>query len=104
MRNKWRHGGAQDEQFALITSMSLVPLAGVLLIVAVLAMSTYGLKTHAIEVDLPPPGEPIGVEPLSPPINLLSISGDGQYTWNSAPVSEAPVSYTHLTLPTIYSV
>ncbi|WP_162925117.1 ExbD/TolR family protein [Aurantiacibacter odishensis] len=89
MRNKWRRGGAQDEEFALITSMSLVPLAGVLLIVAVLAMSTYGLKTHAIEVDLPTPGEPIGIAPLSPPVNLLSIARDGQYTWNNTPVTEA---------------
>lgn len=74
---------------ALITSMSLVPLAGVLLIVAVLAMSAYGLKTHAIEVDLPPPGGPFGTEPLSPPMDLLSIAKDGQFTWNSTPVSEA---------------
>lgn len=76
------------EDMALITSMSLVPLAGVLLIVAVLAMSAYGLKTHAIEVDLPPPGEPFGTELLSPPTNLLTIDRRGTITWNSQSIGE----------------
>ena len=54
---------------------------------AVLAMGAYGIKPHAVTVDLPPPGVPSGIEPLSPPANLLSITRTGKITWNSQPVS-----------------
>ncbi len=87
MPTRRRFSRQQEPEFALITSMSLVPLAAIFLIVAVLAMSTYGIKPHAIEVDLPPPGPPASIEPLSPPINLLSIDREGQTSWNSLPVT-----------------
>lgn len=87
MRTRRRFSREEEPELALITSMSLVPLAAIFLIVAVLAMSAYGIKPHAVTVDLPPPGAPSSIEPLSPPANLLSITRSGEITWNSQTVS-----------------
>ena len=40
----------------------------------------------------------------SPPNNWLSVMGGTAWGWDSSTAQYYPVSYTHLTLPTIYSV
>ena len=68
--------------------LNLVPLAGVLAIAAALLLTTYGIRPHALTVDLPTPypGDEMG--PLTPAVNRLVILDDGTVLWNAQPVSD----------------
>lgn len=89
MRTRRTHRHAPLDQPKYISNFSAAPFAGVWLIIGLLAMGAYGIKPHAITVDLPQPYPPGYVEPLSPPINLLSIDAASQITWNGEPIEAA---------------
>ena len=68
--------------------LGLVPLAGVLGIVAALVLTTYGIRPHALTVQLPVPHPDAEMGPLTPNVNRLIIREDGSVLWNALPVSD----------------
>ena len=72
--------------------LSLVPLAGVFAIAGALVASTYGLKPHAIVVDLPAPYPQGYADNLTPNVDRLTVSRTGAIAWNGQPVSERELS------------
>ena len=107
----------QRKKRTLMAEINVVPYIDVMLVLLVIFMITAPLLTTGVEVDLPNT-EAKGVQAESAQPILLSVSAVGDWYLNLAVdpekpiteqqtlklVSEAPVSYTHLTLPTIYSV
>ena len=71
-----------------IRRLSAVPLAGVLLILAVLSALAYPLKTHALVVDLPFP-DPNGMGTLTPNANLVVVTNEGGIMWNWVPLTRS---------------
>lgn len=71
-----------------ISRIVLGPVAGVLLVVSAIVMLGLPPKTHALYIDLPPPlnfeAWPEWLTP--PPVDRLSLTGDGQIHWNGTPV------------------
>ncbi|MEZ5681150.1 MAG: hypothetical protein R3E14_07605 [Erythrobacter sp.] len=68
--------------------LNLVPLAGVLAIAAALILSAYGIRPHALMVDLPMPYPDGETGPLTPNVNRLVVRDDGKVLWNAQPVSD----------------
>ena len=71
-----------------IRRLSAAPLAGVLLILAVLSALAYPLKTHAIVVDLPLPN-PDGMGALTPNANLVVVTNESGIIWNGVPLTRS---------------
>ena len=71
-----------------IRRLSAAPLAGVLLVLAVLSALAYPLKTHALVVDLPAP-TPEYLGPLTPNANLVVLTVGGDILWNGTSVTIA---------------
>ena len=77
--------GHDDEE--IIVDINTTPLIDVMLVLLIMFIITIPIQTHAVKMNMPIPSS----DP-NPPIATKEIRSD------------RPVSYTHLTLPTIYSV
>lgn len=67
---------------------NLIPLAGVLAIAAALVLSAYGVRPHAINVDMPAPPYYDDPGPLTPSVDRLVIRDNGDLLWNGTSVSD----------------
>ena len=72
-----------------IASLSLAPLAGIILVIVLVLAALRPPVTHAVLVDLPYPNPEMDIRVLSPPSNRLSIDAAGSIAWNSQIVSPA---------------
>lgn len=72
-----------------IATLSLAPLAGVILIVVLILVSLRPPVTHALLVDLPIPLYPGEIEVLTPPSNRLAIDAAGELAWNGRSIPRA---------------
>jgi biopolymer transport protein ExbD len=73
------------EDSSPILDMNTTPLIDVLLVLLVMFIITLPIQTHAVKVDLPPPGQGIVVEQLK---NEVAITASGQILWNGQAVSQ----------------
>jgi biopolymer transport protein ExbD len=73
------------EDSSPILDMNTTPLIDVLLVLLVMFIITLPIQTHAVKVDLPPPGQGIVVERLK---NEVAITASGQILWNGQAVSQ----------------
>ena len=81
VRPKFDHGEP-------IRWLGLVPLAGVLAIASALVLTTYGVKPHALIVNLPAPDYYEDTGPLTPTVDRLIILGTSQLLWNGTPITD----------------
>lgn len=86
-RGRYRPSSRFDHGLPIAT-LGLAPFAGVLLIMMLVFAALRPPVTHAIVVDLPAPLPEWETGVLTPPVNLVAISNDGQIRWNGTPVSE----------------
>ena len=67
--------------------MNVTPLIDVMLVLLIMFIITIPVQTHAVKLDLPqntntPP------PPVEPVKNTVTVTAQGQITWNGAPVTE----------------
>ncbi|MGB3167218.1 MAG: hypothetical protein WBA68_10640 [Alteraurantiacibacter sp.] len=90
MRNRRRWPKPVFDHGEPIIFLSVVPIAGVVLIAATLLAMTYKPPTHAVTFDLPQPYPWLDEAPALP-VNTLGLTKTGQRTWNGQAFSEAEV-------------
>ena len=67
-----------------MVSLNLVPLIDVMLVLLILFIVTIPIQTHAVKLDMPPPGRN---EPQAPAVVVdLEIDFDGTVFWNGSSV------------------
>src|SRR5947209_17160287 len=77
--------------------MNVTPLIDVMLVLLIMFIITIPVQTHAVKLDLPqatntPP------PPIEPQKNTVSVTAQGQITWNGNPVTEDQLrSYLEIT-------
>ena len=67
--------------------MNVTPLIDVMLVLLIMFIITIPVQTHAVKLDLPqntntPP------PPVEPTKNTVTVTAQGQITWNGTPVTE----------------
>lgn len=77
----------RSANFAPISRPNLAPLAAIWMVASTALAAVYINPPHAILVELPPfyPDDYLG--PLTPNVNLLSITPDGAILWNNSRIS-----------------
>jgi len=78
-------GGADDG--SPMMEMNTTPLIDVMLVLLIMFIITIPVATHSIDIDLPPPTPPEAPPPINPVKNKVSITPQGQITWNLNPVT-----------------
>ena len=78
-------GGADDG--SPMMEMNTTPLIDVMLVLLIMFIITIPVATHSIDIDLPPPTPPESPPPINPVKNKVSITPQGQITWNLNPVT-----------------
>ena len=119
--------GGRDDGSPMM-EMNTTPLIDVMLVLLIMLIITIPVQTHAVKVDLPQPSN-VPNNVVEAQKNKIYIDAQGNLFWNSIPIDDLTlrqyldaslqispepelhfqpdpqaVSYTHLTLPTIYSV
>ena len=98
--------GHDDEE--IIVDINTTPLIDVMLVLLIMFIITIPIQTHAVKMNMPipssDPNPPIATKEIR-----IEVEADGTIGWNGEVVAgrpdlERPVSYTHLTLPTILLV
>lgn len=73
--------------------MNTTPLIDVLLVLLIMFILSVPVASHVLPVDLPRPGD-TRHELRIRPENVLSVTGQGELTWNGATASEREVAAT----------
>ena len=67
--------------------MNVTPLIDVMLVLLIMFIITIPVQTHAVKLDLPP-STPTPPPPVEPQKNTVTVTAQGQITWNGTPVTE----------------
>lgn len=76
---------AQSSTDDTLSEMNTTPLIDVMLVLLTLLILTLPLQTHAVKIEMPPPG----THTVKPVVVDLAVEFDGTITWNGAAVSRA---------------
>jgi biopolymer transport protein ExbD len=81
--------GPLDESSAgdVMNEINMTPLIDVMLVLLVIFMITLPVLKHAVSIELP--AATSTREPVTPQTVQLSVSAQGQYFWNDAPITDA---------------
>jgi biopolymer transport protein ExbD len=82
--------GTQDDADAVMNEINMTPLVDVMLVLLIIFIITVPVMKHSVNVDLPrATNQP---ELIKPETVRLSVTADGQYFWNGAPVADEELS------------
>jgi biopolymer transport protein ExbD len=78
--------GGKDDGSPMM-EINTTPLIDVMLVLLIMFIITIPVATHSVDIDLPPPNPPDNPPPINPVKNKVSITPQGEITWNASPIS-----------------
>jgi len=78
--------GGKDDGSPMM-EINTTPLIDVMLVLLIMFIITIPVATHSIDIDLPPPNPPENQPPVNPVKNKVSVTPQGEITWNGNPIN-----------------
>ena len=79
--------GTQDNSDQMLSEINMIPFIDVMLVLLIIFIITVPVINHAVKVDLPQASQEKAID--KPENVRLTVSANGDYFWNDAPVIDA---------------